>query len=340
MIELSTKSLNPPRVINNLMRGQWAGAIISTAVGLKMFDAVDLGFRSAGEVARECELDQRAAEVLLNALVSLNLLTKDENGFNTTEESHYYLVSTSPLYVGPFFELGPRFQESWKNLGSVAKTGKPFSEVNKQETAQQFFPALAAALFSMNYAYGRKLAEFLGVEESKTKLKVLDLACGSSVWSIPMARCNKNVSVDALDFPSVLDVSREFVEKSGVKDRYMFLSGNWQDIVLKEDEYDVVILGHILHSEGKERSRELLSCVHKALKKGGRIAVAEFLVDESRTSPSFSAMFAVNMLIVTTDGCVFSRNELAEMLKEAGFSNDRDVPNGPDDANVVVADKQ
>ncbi len=339
MLELSTKSLNPPRVINNLMRGQWAAAIISNAVGLKMFDAVDLGFRSASEVARECELDKRAAEILLNALVSLELLTKDENGFNTTEESHYYLVSTSPLYIGPYFEIGPRFQESWQNLSNVAKTGKPFSEVNKQETAQQFFPALAAALFSLNFAYGRRLAEFLAVEESKEKLKVLDLACGSAVWSIPMARCNKNVSVDALDFPVVLDVTREFVEKSGVKDRYTFLSGNWQDIALKENEYDIVILGHILHSEGKERSKELLSCVHSSLKKGGRIAVAEFLVDDSRTSPTFSAMFAVNMMLVTTDGCVFSRNELTAMLKEAGFSNDRDVPASPEDANVVVADK-
>jgi hypothetical protein len=59
MIELSTKSLNLPTVLNNLMRGQWGGAMISTAVGLKMFDAVDLGFRSASEVARECDIQIR-----------------------------------------------------------------------------------------------------------------------------------------------------------------------------------------------------------------------------------------------------------------------------------------
>ncbi len=339
MIELSTKSLNPPSVLNNLMRGQWVGAMIGTAVGLKMFDAVDLGFRSASEVARECDIQIRAAEVLLNALVSVELLTKDENGFNTTEESHYYLVSTSPLYIGAYFSMGSGLQDAWKNLDGVAQTGKPYSEINKQETAQKFFPGLAAALFPMNYAYGRKLAEFLGVEQCKDKLRVLDLACGSAVWSIPMARCNRSVVVDALDFPSVLEVARDYTAKCGVADRYTLLPGNWQDVVLKEDEYDLVILGHILHSEGKERSRELLSCVFKSLRKGGHVAIAEFLVDDSRTSPQFSAMFAVNMMLVTTDGCVFSHSELSAMLKEAGFMNDRNVPLTSQDVDIVVADK-
>jgi ubiquinone/menaquinone biosynthesis C-methylase UbiE len=321
------------------MRGQWAAAIVANSAQLKIFDAVDLGFRSVDEVARECSIQPRAAQVLLNALVGLELLTKDEKGYSTTEESHYYLVSTSPLFVGAFFEARPQYQQSWQNLAEIAKTGKPFSEVNKQDTAQQFFPALAAALFSMNYAYGQKLNDFLKVESKTGKVRVLDLACGSAVWSIPMARANKNVHVDALDFPAVLETARTFTEKSGVKDQYSYLSGNWQDIALPENEYDIVVLGHILHSEGKERSTELLSYVYKSLKKGGTVAVAEFLVDEARTSPAFAAMFAVNMYLVTTDGCVYSHDELAEMLKINGFTNVREMPLGEKDADVMVADK-
>jgi 3-hydroxy-5-methyl-1-naphthoate 3-O-methyltransferase len=339
MIGLSTKSLKPPSVIHELMSGQWAGAIVSTSATLKLFDAVDLGFRSAEEVARECSIKPRAAELLLNALVALELLTKDEKGFSTTEESHYYLVSTSPLYAGQYFELRPALQDAWSNLETVAKTGKPFSEWNKEETAQKFFPALAAALFSFNYAYGQRLCAFLKIEERTGKTRVLDLACGSAVWSIPMARANKNVHVDALDFPVVLDTTRKFTEKSGVKEQYSYISGNWQDIALADDEYDIVILGHILHSEGKKRSRELLSYAHKSLKKGGSVVVGEFLVDDTRTSPVFSAMFAINMYLVTTDGCVYSRSELREMLTESGFSNARDLPRGEKDSDVVIADK-
>jgi len=339
MIGLSAKSLKPPKVVRDMMRAQWGTAIVMNCTSLKLFDAVDLGFRSPDEVARECSIQPRAAELLLNALVSLELLTKDEKGFNTTEESHYYLVSTSPLYIGGIFQAGSSTRDAWMNLETVVREGKPHSEINKQSTAEDFFPALAAALFPMNYAYGQRLAEFFNVEGKTEKIRVLDLACGSGVWSIPLARASKNVSVDGLDFPSVLEVAKQFTEKSAVKDQYNYLKGNWQDIALADDEYDIAILGHILHSEGKERSRELLSYVQKSLKQGGSIAIAEFLVDETRTAPSFSAMFAVNMYLVTTDGCVFSNDELREMLKEAGFSNVRELPRDQMDADVIIADK-
>lgn len=336
---LSTKSLKPPGVIHHLMRAQWAGAIIANCAQLKIFDAVDLGFRSADEVARETGIQPRAAEILLNALVSLELLTKDEKGYSTTEESHYYMVSTSPLFVGEYFQARPAFTQAWQNLSEIAKTGKPGAEINRDETAQQFFPDLAAALFPLNFAYGQRLADYLKISERTEKVRVLDLACGSAVWSIPLARANKNVQVDALDFPSVLEVAKKFTERAGVKDQYNYLSGNWQDIALSDSEYDVVILGHILHSEGKKRSVELLSHIHGALKKGGSIAIAEFLVDSSRTSPAFAAMFAVNMYLVTTDGCVFSHDELGDMLNDSGFVHVREMPKNEHDSDVMLADK-
>ena len=131
---LSTKSLNPPGVIHNLMRAQWAGAIIANSTQLKIFDAVDLGFRSADEVARETGIQPRAAEILLNALVSLELLTKDEKGYSTTEESHYYMVSTSPLFVGGYFQARPAFAKAWQDMAEILTTGKPGAEINKDET--------------------------------------------------------------------------------------------------------------------------------------------------------------------------------------------------------------
>jgi len=339
MIGQTTKSLNPPRVVQALTQGGIIGSIFATALSLKVFDAVDLGFRAPDEVARECGIQPKAAELLLNALVSFKLLIKDEKGFSTTEEAHYYLVSTSPLYTGTYLEMRPKFQEAWQNLENVLKSGKPFSEVNKEETAQKFFPQLAAALFPLNYAYSQKLADFLKVEERRQKTRVLDLACGSAIWSIPLARENKNVHVDGLDFPPVLEVAKSFTEKSGVANQYSYLSGNWQDVALEENAYDFVVLGHILHSEGKERSKEMLSYVHRALKNDGTLVVAEFLVDETRTGPIWPAMFALHMYLLTTDGCVFSQDELKKMLSETGFKNIRPLPLEPQDASVIIADK-
>lgn len=339
MIGTSTKPLNPPRVINEMMRGQWASAIVNTSMSVKLFDAVDENYMTAEEAAAKCGIQTRAAELLMNSLTGLGLMEKKGNKFKTTEEAHHYLVSNSPLCLSKMFDLRPMFMQTWGNLENVVKTGVPHSEVNKEEQAAKFFPALAAGLYAMNYAYGEQLADHLKVADKKEKYRVLDLACGSSVWTIPMAKANKNVQVDALDFqPVIEETTKKFVEMNGVKDQFKYLAGNWKEINLDEGGYDLVILGHILHSEGKEKSLEMLQYVHKALKKGGQIAVAEFLVDDARTSPASAAMFGVNMYLLTSEGCIFSHNELKEMLMQSGFSNVRNLPKDERDTDLIMAD--
>ena len=61
----------------------------------------------------------------------------------------------------------------------------------------------------------------------------------------------------------------------------------------------VATLGHILHSEGVERSRALLKRAHAAPAPGGTIVIAEFLVDTDRRGPLNGLIFAVNMLVNT-----------------------------------------
>ena len=52
--------------------------------------------------------------------------------------------------------------------------------------------------------------------------------------------------VTAVDFPAVLEVTKQTAEKHGVVDRFRFSAGD----LLTADfgvQHDVVVLGHILH---------------------------------------------------------------------------------------------
>jgi hypothetical protein len=73
--------------------------------------------------------------------------------------------------------------------------------------------------------------------------------------------------------------------------------------------YAVAILGHILHSEGVERGKALLVRIHEALRPGGTIAIAEFLVNAERTGPPQGLIFGVNMLVSTDQGGTYSFEE-------------------------------
>jgi hypothetical protein len=85
----------------------------------------------------------------------------------------------------------------------------------------------------------------------------------------------------------------------------------------------VATLGHILHSEGRARSRKLLKKTFDALAPGGTIAIMEFLVDHDRADPLVSLLFAVNMLVNTKEGDTFSFEEISGWLREAGFKKSR-----------------
>ena len=91
---------------------------------------------------------------------------------------------------------------------------------------------------------------------------------------------------------------------------------------------NIATLGHILHSEGPERSQRLLKKVYNALSPGGTIAIMEFVVNDDRTGPPLGLLFAVNMLVNTKAGDTFSFKELSRSLRAAGFRNPRllDVP--------------
>lgn len=344
MTAVKQKPILPPSRINEIMYAMWPAQALKAATQHGLFEALDKEAKDAEAVAKKVKCDVRGTQLLLDAMVSLGFLSKtgEKNckysiaDTETGELARVYLNAKSPLFMGPWFTQGDELGKMWRNLPEVVKTGKPVMEVNKDVHAEEIFPKLAEAIFPNSYAAARQVATLLKTDSIKTEWLVLDLAAGSAVWSIPFAEASPKVKVDALDFPAVLKVTKHFTDKYGVQDRYAFISGNWRDTHIENDKYDIVILGHILHSEGKEVSKVLLKRCFEVMKPGGRLVVAEMIANDQRTGPVFPLMFALNMYLATSEGCVFSEGELKEIIEEAGFKKAYRL--APDHV-VVIAEK-
>lgn len=343
MTLVKQKPIVPPTQINEIMYAMWPAQALKAATQCHLFEALEKDAKEAPEVAKELKLDARATELLLDAIVSLGFLSKAGSpprysiaATDVGEQARTYLIAKSPLYVGPWFASGEELGKMWRNLGDNIKSGKGVMEVNKDHEAVDIFPKLAEAIFPMSYATAKQVATLLKTDKIKTEWLVLDLAAGSAVWSIPFAEASPKVKVDALDFDAVIKVAKHFTKKYAVEDRYAYIAGNWREVQLKENAYDIVILGHILHSEGKEVSKALLKRCFEVMKPGGRLVVAEFIANDERSGPVFPIMFALNMFLATSDGCVFSEGELKGMIEEAGFKKPYRLT--PDHV-VVIAEK-
>ena len=167
-------------------------------------------------------------------------------------------------------------------------------------------------------------------------LRVLDVACGSGVWGIAIAELDPRAQVTAQDYPVILNETRKFVERHGLTERYEYLPGDLKAVEFGKEKYDVAILGHILHIEGDRSSRQLFRRLYRALRSGGRVAIAEMVPNDKRTGPPFPIFFALNMLLNTAVGDTYTLSEYKDWLQKAGFSKVRTFDIGSHSPLIVA----
>jgi ubiquinone/menaquinone biosynthesis C-methylase UbiE len=192
-------------------------------------------------------------------------------------------------------------------------------------------------IIPMSYPAAQKLAEHLKLSKAKDKIRVLDLAAGSGIWGIALTQKSPRVRVTAVDWAGMIPTTKRITQKFGVGDRFNYVEGDILETNFGSD-YDIATLGHILHSEGEERSRELLKKTFRALKPGGVIAIAEWLVNNERTEPAPALMFAVQMLVNSEKGDTFSFNEIKNWLEDVGFKKVRKL-DAPGPSPLILATK-
>jgi len=306
--------------------------ILLAGVELEVFTHVADGHNTSKNIAKSANADPRSMEILLNSLTALNFLTKSNNTYGLTPISEKFLVKGIPTYYGDFVPHVDMLWEPWRDLTNVVKTGKPFTPIEREE-GEKFFQKLVPQIFPMSYPAAKAAAQKLGIKNSS----ILDIAAGSGVWGIAFAENDINTKIIAQDWPGVLDITKKFVNKFGLDDRFSYISGDLRKVDLGKD-YDLIILGHICHSEGAENTVKLISRCYNSLKDGGKLLIADMIPDDERCSAVFPLVFAVNMLVSTTDGGTFTMKEYDEWLKDAGF-HDRKLLDVPGPSPLIVATK-
>lgn len=338
---MTTSAPAAPVTPERIFQFAWGYApplIIEAAIRHRVFDVLDAGRRSLSEVHRATGASERGLSAIMNALVGMDFLAKDSEGlYSLTPESSAFLVSTKPAFQGGLIRhTSEHLLPKWLNLNDVVASGSPVAAVNVETSGAEFFQKFVTDIFPMSYNVARELAAHLDLAAAGPA-SVLDLAAGSGVWGIALAQSDPRVHVSAVDWHGVIPVTRSTVTRFGLEDQFTFIEGD----LLQADfgtGHQVATLGHILHSEGVERSQALLARTFQALTSGGTISVAEFLVNSDRTGPLSGLIFAVNMLVNTEQGGTYSFEEIGDWLRQAGFVNPRTLDtHGP--SPLILATK-
>jgi ubiquinone/menaquinone biosynthesis C-methylase UbiE len=347
-LSIPTPAQVTPERIMQFAWGYVPPLVLEAAIRHRVFDTLDEGPKSVSEVSAATGASERGLAAIMNALVGLGFLAKNERAvYSLTPESAAFLVSTKPAFQGGMIRhcsehLIPR----WLNLNEVVATGLPVSAVNQEDSGSDFFQNFVNDIFPQSYPAAKALAQHFNAngqsietlaQPLRVPIRVLDLAAGSGVWGIALAQSSERIHVTAVDWPGVIPVTQKTVARFGLSGRFTFVEGDLQQADFG-DGHNLATLGHILHSEGEKRSRALLARTFESLAPGGTIAIAEFVVNADRTGPVNALFFAVNMLVNTDTGDTYSFEEISSWLTEAGFINPRTLES-PGPSPLILATK-
>lgn len=143
-----------------------------------------------------------------------------------------------PNYLGWMMERDEQWQ-AWGRLPEVIRTGEPLRQLEQEPDAADFFPGLVRSFHIMNREPAQRTAAIVRKSAGRgaRNARVLDVACGSGVWSIAVAQANPHARVTAHDFPSILPITREYVEREGLADRFDYLPGDLKTADFKTKRY-------------------------------------------------------------------------------------------------------
>lgn len=322
---------NPGRILE-LSGSYWQTCTLHAAVRLGVFSAIGEERLTGGEVADRLKTVERAMSMLLNALVAMGFLVKNEGWYANTPASLTFLVKDAPQYLGFMIMHHHHLVETWARLGEAVETGGPVgggSATRDDERRESFL----MGMFNNAMLIAPTLTKTIDLTGRR---RLLDLGGGPGTYGIHFCLNNPHLQAAVYDLATTRPFAEQTIARFGLSDRIKFLDGDYVSEAVPGG-YDVAWLSHILHGEGPEDCQRIIDKTVAALEPGSLIMIHEFILDNTLDGPLFPALFSLNMLLHTEGGQAYSEAQLAEMLTRAGAGEIRRLSfRGPNDSGVVT----
>jgi acetylserotonin N-methyltransferase len=319
-----TDSTNPdPSIVLELLAAYRRSKTMFAAVSLGVFDALGAGPKSLDSLAQDLSANADALERLLDACIGLELLRRTGSCYECSPVAAAYLTKCSPRRLTGYVNYSNDVMWNlWGNLESAVREGTHrwkqtygwdgpiFSHFFKTEDAKREF------LMGMHGFGLLSSPQVVAAFELTRFRRLVDL--GGATGHLAVAACRRYANLQAVvfDLPDAVPLAREIVGASDVANRIEIVAGDFFIDPLPSG--DLFALGRILHDWTEEKILKLLKRVYEALPPTGAVLIAEKLLLDSKSGPSWAQMQNLNML-VCTEGKERTLAEYGALLRQVGF---------------------
>lgn len=327
------------RALFDLVAGFVYSQTLQACVQLHLFETLSRGPRSLEDLAQSCDMPIESMTRLANAAIALDLLQKRGDGRVGLGPLGASLLGSPGVaaMVEHHAVLYADLVDPVKLLREgPAGRGLPDYWAYARAADSRDIEAGAAQRYSALMSASQRMVseEVLTHRPFEGCKRLLDVGGGDGTFARAVADACPDLAVGLCDLPPVADVARG---KSAGRPIDVF------DCDFKSQSLppgaDVISLVRVLHDHDDPVVAALLKSCRDALPAGGRIVIAEPMAAAKSAERMGDAYFGF-YLFAMGSGRPRSAEELASMLREAGFSDIvRPRPRMPLIAGLITATK-
>jgi ubiquinone/menaquinone biosynthesis C-methylase UbiE len=298
----------------NLMESIGFSSIVTSALQSGLFQRMLLGPpEDAAGYARALSLHPQATGLVLDTLVAAGIATCEEGRFSMASDVAE-AIARGPGGASMIFDL-------WRHAPAFLATGERFVKMDRAPGERESaYKGVVAGLGRMFESVARDLAAAVLERISPPPARILDVGCGSGVWSLAMAERLPGARVTGLDLPAVLAAFQERAGQLGLGDRVSTIPGDMHAASIPPGAFDLAVIANVLRLESPDHARSLVARVAGGLAKGGALLVVDALAGGRRDKEIGRTVYAFHLAMRTEGGRVHPPGEVREWLRAAGLS--------------------
>ena len=321
--EVMTNKQPGPDAIMQLGLAFWGSKALLSAVELDLFTTLARGPLTGEMLTAKLGLQPRGTTDWLDALVSLGMLKRAGDQYANSPATDLYLDRAKPTYLGGMLEMAnARLYPFWGSLTEGLRTGRP---QNEAKTGEDFFAALYRdqarlrqflhAMTGLSMGAAAAIAEKFPWDRYHT---VIDIGAAEGCVPAQLTLRHPHLTGGGFDLPAAGPAFEDYVASHGLTSRLRFYPGDFFTDPLPEA--DLYAVGRILHDWAEAKVATLLRRIYDRLPPGGALLIAEKLLADDKSGPSWALMQSLNMLLCT-EGKERTLAEYEALLTRAGFGD-------------------
>ncbi len=306
--------------------------IIISSNDIGIFDCLSKESKSLLQISKELQIEENRLEPILNVLTFYKIIDKNKNGYYLGEYNEI-LNKDSKYNQKGYIDFAKTIMKKYQVLENSIRN-KNFAKDNFKEltenNAESFMRGMEANAISQ--------AKFIAESYDFENHNILDIGAGAGTYLITVAKKYNTVKGKMIDLLRMVKIENIKIEEEQLQERIIAEECNY-NISFPTEKYDDVFLFAVAHQEPEGNLNKLLNNSYNILKPNGRLFLTSFFLNEDRASPEFSVQFAVEMLMNSNNGKVYTHKEIENLMKENNFKEIERIDKMPSSATLYIAKK-